>query len=110
MADASVARPERWDGVARFAALLALALGVFAAVLLAFGKNPITAYVDIVSSTLGSTYGVSATVVKMSPLILAALAVAVPGRIWLINVGGEGQLFIGAMCATWAALAFAPLP
>ena len=42
----------------------------------------------------------------MIPLILTAVAVAVPSRIWLINVGGEGQLYIGAMFATWGALTF----
>jgi simple sugar transport system permease protein len=35
--------------------------------------------------------------VKLTPLVLTALAVAVPSRIWLINVGGEGQLFVGAL-------------
>jgi simple sugar transport system permease protein len=77
---------------------------------LAFGKNPIKAYVDIFSSTLGSTYGFSEILVKMIPLTLTAVAVAVPSRIWLINVGGEGQLYIGALFATWGALNFNTLP
>jgi ABC-type uncharacterized transport system permease subunit len=83
---------------------------VFAGVLLAFGKNPIKAYVDIFSSTLGSPYGFSETLVKMTPLVLTAVAVAVPAKIWLINVGGEGQLYIGAIFATWGALTFGHLP
>lgn len=96
--------------LARFVTLLALALALFGAVLLAFGRNPLCAYADIFGSTLGSGYGFSETLVKMIPLILAALAVAIPGRIWLINVGGEGQLFIGALGATWAAIHLAALP
>ena len=32
-----------------------------------------------------------------------------PARIWLINVGGEGQLHIGALFATWGALTFSDL-
>src|SRR5262245_22340734 len=95
----------RWRETARtFLGLLALALGVFAVVLLAFGKNPLRAYVDILSSTLCSAYGLSETLVTMTPLLLTALAVAVPSRIWLINVGGEGQLFMGAIFATWGAI------
>ena len=78
--------------------------------LLAFGKNPLKAYVDIFSSTLGSAYGFSEILVKMIPLVLTAVAVAVPSRIWLINVGGEGQLYIGALFATWGALTFSTLP
>src|SRR5262245_33570352 len=94
----------RLHGLGRSVGPFALGLAVFAVVLLAFGKNPLKAYIDILTSTLGSWYGLSETLVKMIPLVLAALAVAVPARIWLINVGGEGQLYIGALLATWAAL------
>ncbi|MGE5840194.1 MAG: ABC transporter permease, partial [Deltaproteobacteria bacterium] len=94
----------------RFFGLFILAFSVFAILLLAFGKNPIKAYADIFSSTLGSTYGFSEILVKMIPLTLTAVAVAVPSRIWLINVGGEGQLYIGALFATWGALTFSTLP
>jgi general nucleoside transport system permease protein len=97
-------------GLTRFAGLFILALAVFALVLLLFGKNPIRAYVDILGSTLGSAYGFSETLVKMIPFILTAVAVAVPSRIWLINVGGEGQLYIGALFASWGALNFGFLP
>ena len=72
-------------------------------------SNPLRAYADIFASTLGDSYGFSETLVKMIPLLLTALAVAVPSRIWLINVGGEGQLYVGALCATWAALNLAAL-
>ncbi len=98
------------QGLARWSGLAALGLGVFALVLLIFGKNPLRAYADIFTSTLGSWYGLSETLVKMIPLVLAAVAVAVPGKIWLINVGGEGQLHLGALFATWGALTFAHWP
>jgi general nucleoside transport system permease protein len=110
MTDASLLRHPRAEAVARFLGLLAFALAVFAAVLLVSGKNPLRAYVDVAASTLGTGYGLSETIVKMIPLMLTALAVAIPGRIWLINVGGEGQLFIGALAATGAALYLEFLP
>jgi len=103
-------RNRRMAGLIRFVGLFALALMIFAAVLLVFGKNPIRAYWDIFSATLGSSYGISEVLVRMIPLILTALAVALPSRIWLINVGGEGQLFIGALFATWGAVNFTNLP
>lgn len=103
-------KKEKFAGVIRVFGLFLLALAAFALVLLIFGKNPIKAYLDIFGSTLSSGYGLSETIVKMIPLILTAVAVAVPSRIWLINVGGEGQLYLGALFATWGALTFSSLP
>ena len=42
--------------------------------------------------------------IRTAPLLLAALAVAVPARAGLVNVGGEGQLVIGAVGAAGVAL------
>lgn len=105
-----VLAPARLAALVRVTALFAFGLAAFALILLVFGKNPLRAYADIFASTLGSWYGLSETVVKMIPLMLAAVAVAVPGKIWLINVGGEGQLHVGALLATWGALTFASWP
>jgi ABC-type uncharacterized transport system permease subunit len=101
-----ILRHKRVAVAIRFGGLIGLALAVFALVLLVFGQNPLRAYVDIFKATLGSPYGFSEVLVKMIPLVLTALAVAIPSRIWLINVGGEGQLFIGALFATWGAINF----
>jgi simple sugar transport system permease protein len=100
----------RISALVRWAGLIGLAFLVFAIVLVIFGKNPVRAYINIFSSTLGSAYGLSEIVVKMIPLLLTAIAVALPSRIWLINVGGEGQLHIGALFAAWGALHFSHLP
>lgn len=88
----------------RFGAISALALAVFAAILLAAGKNPLQAYADTFRHTLASAYGFSELLVRMTPLLLAAVAVALPARLGLINVGGEGQLYMGAFAASAAAL------
>jgi simple sugar transport system permease protein len=85
---------------------LVIAFAVYALLLLAFGKNPLSAYVDVLQSTLGSKYGFSEVLVKMIPLVLTAVAVAFPARVGLVNVGGEGQLYMGAWLATWGALTF----
>jgi simple sugar transport system permease protein len=103
-------RHGRAAALIRSAGLFGLAFIIFAVVLLIFGKNPLKAYTDIFSTTLGSTYGFSEMLVKMIPLVLTAVAVAVPSRVWLINVGGEGQLYIGAMFTTWGALTLSGLP
>ena len=43
-------------------------------------------------------------------LMLTAVAVALPARLGLINVGGEGQFYMGAWLATWGALTFTTVP
>ena len=74
------------------------------------GKDPIQSYRDIFTSTFGSAYGFSEVLVAMIPMLITALAVALPARVGLINVGGEGQLYIGAAFATLGALTFQDQP
>jgi ABC-type uncharacterized transport system permease subunit len=93
-----------------FVGALVVALGAFALILLLMGRDPIATYTGMLQITLGSDYGRSEVVVKMIPLLLCALAVAVPARVGLVNVGGEGQLYIGAWLATGAALSLPQLP
>ena len=94
----------------RYVAMAATTFVLFGLILLLAGKDPLQAYRDIFTSTLGSAYGISEVFVAMTPLLLTALAVALPSRLGLINVGGEGQLYMGALLATWAALRFDHLP
>jgi simple sugar transport system permease protein len=87
-----------------------VALAVFAVVLLVDGKDPLRAYRDTLVYVFGNTYGFSELLVRMTPLLLTSIAVALPSRIGLINVGGEGQLYMGAWLATAGALDFPDLP
>ena len=83
-----------------------LALAVFAALLLISGRDPAEALVEAWNGVIGSSFGLSEVGVMMIPLVLTALATAVPTRVGLVNVGGEGQLYIGALAATGVALFF----
>jgi general nucleoside transport system permease protein len=85
-------------------------VGLYALLIGSYGKNPLSAFHDIFVNTLGSSYGIGEVVVKMSPLLLTALAVTIPARIGQVNVGGEGQLFAGGLCATFAAITFTSWP
>lgn len=88
-------------GVRTLAAVLG-ALVVFAVLVAVKGTNPLSVYRALWSS-LFENVSVTGTLVKACPLILAALAVAVPARAGLVNVGGEGQLIIGAVGAAGVA-------
>ena len=77
--------------------------GIFLAII---GRDPIEAYTKMYEGTLGSRVGLSEVGVRMIPFVLTGLAATIPARVGLINVGGEGQLYIGAWAATGAALYF----
>lgn len=94
----------------RYLLMAVLALGLFGVILIVFGKDPLRSYRDIFSHALGSAYGFSEVLVAMTPILITALAVALPSRLILINVGVEGQLYMGACFATWGALTFSHLP
>jgi len=98
------------NNLIRYVMMTLLALLLFGVILLISGKDPLQSYKDIFTSTLGSTYGFSEVLVAMIPMLITALAVALPSRVGLINVGGEGQLYIGAAFATWGALTFSEQP
>jgi simple sugar transport system permease protein len=55
-------------------------------------------------------WGFAATLVKMCPLLLAGLAVLLPLRAGLFNIGAEGQIYIGALLATVVALYLPNIP
>mgnify|MGYP005816031391 CR=1 FL=1 len=84
-------------------ALLGAAV-VFGLLVLTKGANPFTVYRSMLT-TVTSSSSVTGILLKATPLILAALAVAVPARTGMVNVGGEGQLVMGGVCAMGVSLA-----
>jgi general nucleoside transport system permease protein len=82
--------------------MIATPLVIFAIFLLIVGANPIELYKIMIHSVFGDFYGFGELLIKATPFILTALATALPAKAGLINVGGEGQLAIGALFSTWA--------
>ena len=54
--------------------------------------------------TFGSSFGITAVFLRTAPLLLTGIGVAVAFRSRLINIGAEGQLYIGALVATWGGM------
>lgn len=65
------------------------------------GANPLLAYVEMIKGAFGSRLAISETLTRTTPLILTGLAAAVAFRARLWNIGGEGQLYLGAIMAAW---------
>jgi simple sugar transport system permease protein len=90
------------------ATLAALAVG--AVMLLLLGVNPLEAYSALWTGAFGSTNAFAETLVKATPLLLVALGICISFRGDVINIGGEGQMIVGAILATWVGLTFTSLP
>ncbi|HSK95539.1 MAG TPA: hypothetical protein VK891_02890, partial [Euzebyales bacterium] len=74
----------------------ALVLG--AVLLAATGANPLEAYWAIVTGAFGPD-GIQDTLVYAVPVVGMATALAIPLRAGMVNLGGEGQLVLGAISA-----------
>jgi simple sugar transport system permease protein len=83
------------------AAFLAVACGFFAAI----GQPPLGMLTAFVIYAAGDAFSISETLAKTAPILLCALAAAVPGRLGLVSVGAEGQLHAGAILGTGVVLA-----
>ena len=99
-----------WISLGSTVVAVILAL-LFIAVLTAMlGVNPIDAYVQLFRSTFGTRNGIAETLVRASPLMLAALGIVISFRASVWNIGAEGQIYFGALGATLAALFIPGLP
>ena len=117
--------PEALRALRRAGRALAVPLG---SVLLAFfvggiivlvtGGNPLLAYQALLCGGFGlfcfggepSVLQISNTLVFVTPLIMAGIAVALPFRAGMFNIGAEGQLIMGAILATTVGIHFGGLP
>ncbi|HTV24233.1 MAG TPA: hypothetical protein VMG12_36325 [Polyangiaceae bacterium] len=87
----------------------ALAAAIFAGLSLVFflalGRDPVPLFVALWDGSFGSGFALSETLVKLSPVLLCALATALPARLGLVSVGAEGQLVAGSIAGTACVLA-----
>ncbi|MGE0129868.1 MAG: ABC transporter permease [Blastocatellales bacterium] len=87
-------------------------------IVLAIGDSPVKVYRLLVSSAFGlfdalgnftfDNWGY--TLFQATPLIFTGLAVALAFKCGLLNIGAEGQLYVGAFAAAWVGITFAKFP
>jgi len=94
-----------WSLAAVLAALLTGGV-----VLAVSGYDVADALGALLKGALGSPNAVAETLVNMTPLLLAALAVALGLRAGLFNIGVEGQFLMGGLGAVVAGYALPALP
>ena len=82
--------------------LLAMLMG--AILILIIGQNPLAAFKLIAKGAFGSASGIATTLSKVTTLTLTGLSYAFAYRCGLINIGAEGQLYIGALTTSLVVL------
>ena len=85
-----------------------LAFAVSAVMIVAQGANPFEAYWAMLRGSFGSVAALANTGVRAAPLLLGGLGVALGFKAGLLNVGIEGQIYVGGSSA--AAVGMIPLP
>lgn len=89
---------------------VAAALILCAGLIVWAGESVFEAYALLIKGALGSRFALTETLSRATPLILTGLAAAVAFRAKLWNIGGEGQLYMGALAATWLGTGALDLP
>ena len=72
---------------------------LFCLFLLALGKSPIDFLSLMVKGGFGNWFSVQNSLQRASPLLLTALCVALPARLGLVVIGGEGAVVLGGLAA-----------
>ena len=73
-------------------------------------SDPVRAYKVMLTGPFSSSFGLTETLVRTTPLLLTGLGIIISFRSGVLNIGGEGQILIGAIAAAGVALKFESLP
>lgn len=83
---------------------------VGAIMLVLLRANPLEAYGALLGGAFGDVSGLTQTLVKATPLLLVGLGVVIAFRGGVINIGGEGQMIVGALATTAVAVGLRDWP
>jgi simple sugar transport system permease protein len=72
-----------------------------AGLILMAGKNPIETYYHFIVAPLSTKFSFLEVLVTFTPLLLCGVAVTFAFTSGYYNIGAEGQLYAGAVAATW---------
>ncbi len=89
---------------------IGLALIATSILFLATGANPLLAYYYILYGAFGNVNLFIETLVRTTPILLVSLGLAVVFKAKVWNIGAEGQLYMGAMMGTIAAISIGNTP
>ena len=91
-------------------AAILLSLVAATIVMLFAGYDPVKAFSAMLNGAFGSANAIANTLSKSIPLMFTGFAFAVANKAGIFNIGGEGQLYLGALASAAVALALNGLP
>lgn len=97
------------EGLIPFGAII-LSLLLGAGMFLALEVNPLLAYTAMFKGAVGDIPAITTVIAKASALLLVALGFTIGARAGVFNIGGEGQITVGALAATAVSLALPHWP
>jgi len=89
-----------------FFLVIFFAFAIGAILILAIGEDPILGYYALFEGAFGSLYSFSETLVRATPILLATIGIIIAFKCKAINLGIEGQIYVGALAAAWVSLNF----
>lgn len=91
------------DGLVVPTASILVAGALFGLFVALSGESPLDVYAEMYRGAFGTWFSAQNSLQRAAPLMLTGLCTALPARLGLIVIGGEGALFIGGMGAAAAA-------
>lgn len=86
-----------------------LSLVVVGVFLFTMNLNALKVYASMINGAFGNINSIRQTIVVAIPLVITALGISVAFKMQFWNIGGEGQIFMGAFAASLAAYALPDL-
>lgn len=102
--------PSRMKAASIRIGAIVLALLASSLFILILSLNPADVYVKMVQGAFGTAYRTRETIVKAVPLVITSLGIGIAFRMQFWNIGGEGQIAIGALAASYFALYMNDMP
>ena len=94
----------RGEPVAITVGAIIAGLALFSLFILAVGKSPAVLFQLMYTGGFGSWFSIQNALSRAAPLLLTALCVALPARLGLVIIGGEGAVVLGGVAAAAIAL------
>jgi simple sugar transport system permease protein len=102
--------PSRMKAASIRIGAIILALVASSLFILLLSLNPADVYLKMIQGAFGTAYRIKETIVKAIPLVITSLGIAIAFKMQFWNIGGEGQIAMGAFAASYFALYMNDMP